>query len=102
MKTFDEETKDLQLQHEQVQSSLRAAFLSFFAALCVTVLHEILLHLCPGTDNSESLQYEQRQTAEESGNGQGGEHTPTGKQCSGRVMTLPVLCNPWPPVHILE
>lgn len=66
------------------------------------MLHKVLLHLCPGTDNSESLQYEQRQTAEESGNGQGGEHTPTGKQCSGRVMTLPVLCNPEPPVHILE
>lgn len=41
MKTFDEETKDLQLQHEQVQSSLRAAFFSFLllyvsTSLCFT------------------------------------------------------------------
>lgn len=55
MKTFDEETKDLQLQHEQVQSFLRASSFSLLA-LRLSVFQEILsLNLCPGTDNSESL-----------------------------------------------
>lgn len=106
MKTFDEETKDLQLQHEQVQSSLRASSFSLLA-LCLSVFHEmLLLHLCPGTDNSESLQYEQRQTAEESGDSQRGEQTATGKQCSGRTsfecLNLPSFFNPEQPVHIME
>lgn len=40
MKTFDEETKDLQLQHEQVQSSLRT---SLFSLLLLYVFPSLFL-----------------------------------------------------------
>lgn len=98
MKTFEEETQDLQSQHEQVPPSHLCVFTfkssslccstfssSFALSLCVS-FDIIAAHLSLGTNHSESIQYEQWQTAEESGNSRRGEHTATGEQRSGRTL----------------
>lgn len=96
MKTLEEEARDLQSQDEQVQlfymPALSLRMLDVFPPLTVLCLsvscNSRASCFCPGTNHSESLQYEQRQTEQESGNGWRGEHTVAGEQRPGQMMMV--------------
>lgn len=96
MKTLEEEARDLQSQDEQVQlfytsaMSLRMLNISPpLTVLCLSVsCNSVATCFCPGTNHSKSLQYEQRQAEQESGNSWRGEHTVAREQRSGEIMMV--------------
>lgn len=68
VKKLEEETKDLQSQEEQVQSSSHHLFHLLSVCRVGLLFMRRYIRLSPGTDDSESVHHEQRQTAEKTGN----------------------------------
>lgn len=95
MKTLEEEARDLQSQDEQVHFFNALSFripVFFFQSLPVVCLSvscdNVSSCFCPGTNHSQSLQYEQRQAEQKSGNSWRGKHTVAGEQCSGKIIMV--------------